>query len=124
MTILSRRVSVEFYFFIWVYILKFVLVPHAMSAPDSVFMVFFCLFGHLAYANPADVVFAARTDQHCVKVHKADRAAVLINVRLVRVKSLDPLDLFFAYVSLDTHFVAGAYLVQVDWKVFFLDLVY
>ena len=124
MTILSGRVSVEFNFFIWVYILEFVLVPHAMSAANSVFMVFFCLFGHFAYANPANVVFAARTDQHCVKVHKADWAAVLVDVRLVRVKCLDPLYLFFAYVSLYAHFVAGANLVQVDWKVFFLDLVY
>jgi len=87
-------------------------------------MVFLCLLGHFAYANSADVVLAARTDQHCVEVHQADWAAVLIDVRLVWVEGLDPLDLFLAYVSLDSHFVTGAYLVQIDWLVFFLDLVY
>lgn len=128
MAVLGRCVSVYLYFISRVHILKFVFIFHAVSAADSVLVVFLRLFGHFPNTNSADVVFAARTDQHGVEVHETDWAAVLVDVRLVWVIGLHPFNLFFADVCLDAHFVASAHLIQIYWNllwlVFFLDLVY
>ncbi len=128
MAVLGRCVSVYLDFISRVHILKFVFIFHAVSAADSVLVVFLRLLGHFPYTNSAYVVFAARTDQHGVEVHETDWAAVLVDVRLVRAIGLHPLDLFFTYVCLYAHFVASAHLIQINWYllwlVFFLDLVY
>ena len=82
-----------------------------MSAANGKLVVFLSLLGHFAYTNSADVVFAARADQHGVEVHKTDWAAVLVDVSLVRVVGLHPLYFFLADVCLDAHFVASTHLI-------------
>lgn len=75
-----------------VHVNKLVVLSHAVGAPDHVFRVPFCFFGHFANAKAAHVVVTAGANQDVVEIAETDGAAILELVGLLGVVGVEALD--------------------------------
>ena len=109
----SRRVRVPSLRIIRTNITKPIVIIHTMCAPYYKFRFTLRLFSHLTDAQTTNVVLATTTHQNSIEIAQTDWTSILVFTGLIRVKSLNVLDVAFAYSSLDSNFVSSSDLLQV-----------
>jgi len=90
-SIFSRCVGVVLGCVLWIDVIKFELIGHAVHTPDDVVKGGLRFPSHLADAQSADVVVAAVRDEDVVEVTQTNWAAVLVHFVLVGLEVVDEL---------------------------------